>query len=146
MRRLVAWILLALLLTSGGLLYGWYREKNRVPPAPPVPAVLPQQPALDKPIEVAPAVQEQEEEPEPEPPLQRTMRIELEKDELVTEREPKEHSIRLTQPKGREILPGVTIKDKEVRIDLEQEDESLNLRRDKTPTDSQLQMLWKRKF
>ena len=105
-------------------------QSPALPPAP-VPAAEPQQEKQEQPAEKA-----------VEQPKRETVRMPFQKPQTVEEAQP-EAGFSLQQKKAREILPGVSVEDKELRIQLEKENESLHLRR---AGDDQVQMLWKQKF
>lgn len=147
-QRLLISGLIGLLLTSGAAAYYAVWRDKPSPPVPPVktePAILPTLPpaVVPKPAEPAAPVVEYEESDEP--PQVHTVTVPLMKEELVKEQKPPDASMSLKQSKPAEILPGVTVENKELRIQLDRANESLNFRKSKEAED-QTQMLWRRKF
>ena len=112
----------------------------RPPSAIPAPPVVEQLDPVKPEIPVA--VESEEEEDEPQ---QQTVRAKLKKEVLVNPHQPPDTTLTLKKAKAREILPGVILENKELSIQLEQENESLNIRRSKT-AEEQVQMMWKQKF
>lgn len=147
-KRMLVLVLLALLLLSAAIaLYTIWLERSQTPqPLPPE-----ELPSLSEPKEQKePAKQEvpnnEENEDEEEEPSKHTVRVPLEKEDLVKEPATPETSLSLKKPKARQVLPGVTVEDKELNIQLEKANESLSIRRRPNSSDEQVQMLWKQKF
>lgn len=144
MKRRLLIGLFALLLASAVI--GFYRTRQDVSPSLPPPSAIPTLPVEEKrePVKQAlpAAVEIDEEEEEPQ---EQTVRASLKKEALVNTQQPPDTTLSLKKAKPREIFPGVTLENKELSIQLEEENESLNIRRAKTPRE-QMQMMWKQKF
>jgi CRISPR/Cas system-associated protein Csm6 len=139
-------IVLAVFLLAGAAVAFYITTDKKQPvllppvelPVPPVPPVQQKEPLK----QAAPAVGEAEEESEAEP-RGHTVRTLLQKQQLTRQQSPADTTFTLKKAKAREIVPGVTVENKELRIQLEQANESLHIRRS---NNEQVQMLWKQKF
>jgi hypothetical protein len=141
-RRLLILGLIVLLLVSAAVAFRTttYQTKPVFPPPVegPVPSVQQKEPQQQD----TPALVEKEEEPEEEP-RGHTVRTPLQKDQLMQQQSPTDNNLTLRKAKPREIIPGVTVENKELRIQLEQANESLHIRRS---NNEQVQILWKQKL
>lgn len=141
-RRLLILGIFVLLLAS--VAAAFYVTAYNPRPVLPPPAEAPILPVERKePVnQEVPAVAESEKE-EGEAVHKHTVRVRLQKKQLVEKQAPSDTSFSLKKAKAREIVPGVTVENKELSIQLEQVNESLNIRR---ANNEQVQMLWKQKF
>ena len=143
-RRLLLSLIVLLLACTA---FAFYLTAKPILPAAPAPVEIPSPPSkkvAEPPTVPSPPAAAEESEAEQEPQTH-TVRTRLQKNELVNQREMPDAAITLKKEKARELIPGVTIENKELSIQLEKENESLLLRRAKTP-EEQVQMLWKQKF
>ncbi|MDU4959579.1 MAG: hypothetical protein E6X17_02805 [Sporomusaceae bacterium] len=113
-------------------------DRHSVPVAPP--AAMPEAPLAPQASEGVPAAAVPAAAPEPAP---HTLRTTLRQKTAEQPAMPAAAEFKLTREKKKEIMPGVTVENKEIRIQLERMDESLHLRR---APNEQMQMVWKQKF
>ena len=148
MNRRLLMLCILLLLASAALAFYVSFKPASPPPAPPI-EVSPVETPIEPPKQAdqpsappSPAVAEDDEEQEPQT---QTVRTRLTKENLVKPSQSPDANISLKKPKARELVPGVTLENKELNIQLEKANESLNIRRSQT-TDDQVQVIWKQKF
>ena len=137
MNRRLLYFLILLLLASAALAYYATYEPPAPTPKVETPAAPPPKPAEPVTPPTPPAAVDTEK------PKTRTLRTELKEHDLVTNPQTPEASITLKKKKAREILPGVTIENKELQVQLEEVNESINIRRSEG---EQVEVIWKQKF
>jgi hypothetical protein len=150
-RRLLILCLIALLLAGAAAFYTTWRvqEPSSPPPAEilaPLSSTKQNEPVKSEVPTAVTGEEEADEDNEANEAPSETVRANLRKADLVKEQKPPDANVSIKKRKAREIVPGVTLEDKELSIQMEKANESLNIGRSKTSEDGQVQMLWKQKF
>ena len=140
-RRLLILGLIVLLLVSAAVAFRTTSHQTEPVSPPPVEVPVPSVQQKEPQQQDNPAMTGKEEELEEL--LGHTLKTPLQKDQLIPQQSPTETTLTIKKSKPREIVPGVTVENKELRIQLEQANESLHIRRS---NNEQVQMLWKQKF
>lgn len=132
-------LLLFMLLLLAGAVFYLSTDRRRVPVLPSAATPVSPQSGRES-NQTVPVDAVVEEAPET---LPHTLRTPLRQEQAIEQSSPADPTLRLTKEKKREIIPGVTVEKKELRIQLEEDNESLHIRR---AGNKQTQMLWKQKF
>ena len=143
MSRRLLLVLFVLLLSSA--VFAYFINITKTPPPAPLPSPPAEVPAAVPSTIALPPAQpplEAEEDDEEAVPETKTLRAPLKKEKLVKNQQTPDASISLKKGKAREIIPGVTLENKELQIKLEQANESLNLRRE----NERAEVRWQQKF
>jgi len=139
MSRRLLFFLILLLLAGAALAYYTTAKNTPIKPQQETPAESPKQPVELPAQPEPPAAVSDEAEAEPQT---HTLRTTLQKQKMLLTPAPPDTTIRLKKEKARELVPGVTIENKELQIQLDQVNERLHIRRD----EEQVEVLWKQKF
>lgn len=138
------WLFICIVLLAASIIVAFYIGFNQGKTPVLTPAPTPAAEQQPSPQEV-PKQEEQasEQAGKAVDPLPDPVRVPLRKRQMIEDSSTPPAGFSLKQKPTREILPGVKLEKKELSIQLEKENESLNIRRTEN---SQVQMLWKQKF